>query len=89
MKHDEIVAEGNRLAETLITIARMIADPETIPEQRAVVKANGEIKKARLDKLTDAMDADCNCNHTKTAHVNGQGLCRVGSCKCDGWEIEI
>lgn len=89
MNHEALVAEGNRLAETLTIISRMILDPETIPEQKEIIKANGMSKKDRLDRCTDALDWDCNCNHSKGHHTSGRGKCHAAGCKCEEWEVEL
>lgn len=97
MNHEALVAEGNRLSDVLITISRMLRDPETIEEQLVVIRANGKTKTDRLDAITEAMDADCVCGHAKTIHAARGGTCMftypAGAhpmvCPCKEWEVEL
>jgi hypothetical protein len=88
--HKELVDEGNRLDAALGTIQRIALDAQTIPEQLAQVKRNGDAKAARLKMVRKALDMDCTfCAHPKKLHVAGMGECKDPNCMCREWLVDV
>lgn len=92
--HQELVAEGNKLDSALGTIQRIVSDASSIPEQLAIVRANGIRKAARLSVITAAMAKDCDgCKHPKDRHTAGTAQCLAFNnsvrCLCQRWNVDV
>lgn len=101
MNRQQLVDEGNRLDAALAAIHRIATDPEAIPEQLKIVRANSEVKMARLELVRALLDKECDvCGHGVKDHivvrpgaaVHGVGGCTVytagAQCVCTEWEVD-